>query len=168
MLIKDCTFQHKRVPQVAVSIATRFSRVLAPAVDSRLDFGNNDIFSEVCEQAIQFKLDLIASPEEYRFFFFIPGDKYNPDYMVAEDEGGYTLGQQSCIYKTIKLCLFPGISQYQSNVPRIDPDDITTTFSYKKPFTFQRMDGVACSVNHVIAKAVVLMEGSADAIDTKG
>jgi len=167
LLIEDNNFQREKIPQVVTSIATQFSRVLAPAADSRLGLNNSDVFREICEQAIRFKLDLIVSPEEYCLFFFKPGDEYNPEWMIAEDEEGRILEREGCI-SNIRLCLFPGISQYQNNTPQVEPDDISTAFSYKKPFTFQWMNEAAHSMNHVIAKAVVLMEHSNDAMDTRG
>ncbi|KAF2704592.1 hypothetical protein K504DRAFT_494844 [Pleomassaria siparia CBS 279.74] len=158
LLIRDTAFKNDQVPRVAKSLASRLAHTLSFVLCSKPKLEDTFDFYELCKEMLLLKLELITSTKEYRIFFALPGEEYNAEWMVAEDENGHAIEPEACKSRKVKLCWFPAISQCEGTMAGVSLDDISTAFACNKPFNLQRMIGDEISPDSVVAKAVVLMD----------
>jgi hypothetical protein len=158
MLIEDKISQDDIIQKEATVISDCVSQLLNKLLYSQAELSNGDNFYPICKLFIYLKLKLMISSEDYRIFYYQPGDQYDSTWMEAEDEDGRSLEADMCNSKKISLCLFPAVAQHQSDLSELDPDDITAVFACNKRFSFRANVGDVVEPQAIVSKAVVLIE----------
>lgn len=158
LLIRDELFQREKVQKAVLFLADELAFLLRHAFASHVGVCSRDDFLQCCERAIKFKLKLMVSTMDYRIFFCSPGTLFDSAWMEAEDSEGCPLDGKACKSKRVRLCLFPAITQHQSNIANLSTDDITAAYVCNKPFPLRLKPGEMVDAREIVSKAVVVVD----------
>ncbi|KAF2178398.1 hypothetical protein K469DRAFT_337629 [Zopfia rhizophila CBS 207.26] len=112
-LIEQDEFQNNDIPNTATTMAKYLSEFLTGFFGTPVELSKS-VKSSWFEQAIRLKLKLMISSMDYEIQCFAPGVQFDPECMEPENEDGCPLQASACKNRTVSLCLFPAIIQYQA------------------------------------------------------
>ncbi|KAH6633445.1 hypothetical protein C7974DRAFT_412438 [Boeremia exigua] len=110
------------------------------------------------KKSVDLKQKLMFSPMAYRIRSCLPGDRYDPQWMQAENKDGSIVPEKDLSDReyTVAICLFPALMQHDIDTLPEDVD-FTAALAGHKRFFSKPGESSSFETTEVISKAVVVL-----------
>ncbi|KAH7396895.1 hypothetical protein DE146DRAFT_756583 [Phaeosphaeria sp. MPI-PUGE-AT-0046c] len=121
-LFDDEHFQNSQLKDRAYKLATSVEWALKKTWPGAPGFDESGSPQRWAKEALQFKQALMIDRDEYRIHYCMPGARFDPSWMQAEDNEGFPVQDAKAEGQKVATCLFPALSRLEA--PRL-PEDPT-------------------------------------------
>jgi len=108
--------------------------------------------TNLLQDMVELRQKLVVSSKDYKIIWFLPGTKYDPNWMEIETATWQPVTDQPTGHSEVRMCLWPAFAHHPSDPnKRVSATDNTFLHFMDKDSSFEGSDLV------MIAKAIVLL-----------
>lgn len=160
-LFADESFQRTKFKERANLLLLSLKLALIQIRPDAPGFDDLNSPEEWAQRAVMLKQKLMLDPKDYRIRYCMPGCRFNPSWMMAEDKDCFPLENAKAKGRKVVTCLFPSLSQHESpplpEKPTLDTLDSLMVVNKKFFPNFEEKQAFTSNWQTVVSKAVVLV-----------